>query len=69
MATHTINLTLTTEQVIHLNNALNEHLQANIDAISSEYFQSETSDLFKQCDALQTFIDTISNLVNGVQDA
>lgn len=68
MSQHTITLNLSTDQLTHLNDALNEHKQANIEAIASTSFQEEHSHLFKQCDALQVFIDTISDLVPEVSD-
>lgn len=65
MATHKISLELTTDQLTHLNNALNEHQQANLDALVTPGFRNERSDLLKQCEALQVFIDTIESIVNG----
>lgn len=69
MATHKISLELTTEQLIHLNTALNEHKQANLDALSSPGFENEYSGLFKQCEALQLFIDNIKSIVPEVSHA
>ena len=69
MATHKISLELTTEQLIHLNTALHEHKQANEDALAYHGFASEYPELFKQCEALQIFIDNIESIVPEVSNA
>ena len=69
MATHNINLQLTTDQVIHLNEALQEHYDCNIDALSSSTFASQFPALHKQCDALQVFMGSIKNIVSEVKHA
>lgn len=69
MATHKISLELTTQQLIHLNDALREHQQANDDALASNLFLEDHPALFQQCEALQIFIDTIKNIVTEVSDA
>lgn len=69
MALHNITFNLTTEQVIHLNDALNEHYSCNMDAMSSICFAEEAPTLQKQCEALQTLMDSISEIVSEVEDA
>ena len=69
MATHTINLELTTEQLIHLNDAMNDTYDCNADALQSDSFKDERLPLLRQCEALQTFIESIKNVVTGAQNA
>lgn len=70
MATHQISLTLTTEQLIHLNQAMNDTYDCNFDALQGENgFDNERLPLLRQCEALQTFMDSIKNIVSGVEDA
>lgn len=64
MPLHSITFQLTTEQVSHLNVALHEHRDCNIDAMGSSDFANEYPQLKKQCDALQILIDSIKNIVN-----
>ena len=65
----TIILTLTNEQLTHLNNAMLEHQNMNIDAIGSKSFQDDRSDLFKQCDAIQVFLDSVKNTLDESYNA
>ena len=69
MATHTINLELTTEQLIHLNNAMNDIYDCNADALQSASFKDERLPLLRQCEALQTFMESIKDTVAGVKNA
>lgn len=69
MVLHNINFSLTTEQVAHLNDALQEHYDANQDAMGSKGFESEYPALKKQCDALQIMINSIENIVSEVEHA
>lgn len=65
MATHTLTFNLTTEQVASLNSALNEHHEANTDAINSDAFtNSEISAFKKQCEALDVLINSIKRIVS-----
>lgn len=69
MAMHTINLELTTEQLIHLNKAMKDNYDCNFDALSSDSFKDERLPLLRQCEALQTFIESIKEVVAGAKDA
>lgn len=69
MTTHTITLELTTEQLVHLNDAMNEHYECNADALTTDSFKDERLPLIRQCEALQTFIDSIKHIVAGAKDA
>ena len=69
MAIHNINIQLTTEQVTHLNEALKEHYECNVDALASSAFASKYPALHMQCDALQTLMGSIKNIVSGVKHA
>lgn len=69
MVLHNINFKLTTEQVAHLNEALKEHYDCNIDAMESSSFESQYPALKKQCDALQILIHSIKNIVSEVEHA
>lgn len=69
MATHTINLELTTEQLIHLNNAMNDTYDCNADALQSSSFKDERLPLLRQCEALQTFMESIKDTVAGAKNA
>lgn len=67
MATHQITFNLTTEQVVNLNGALNEHYEANTDALSDggRGFNNEQISHFKQqCEALDVLISSIKNIVS-----
>ncbi len=66
MSIHSITFNLTTEQVNNLNSALNEHHEANTDAISSDglFSNNEMSNLKKQCEALDILISSIKNIVS-----
>lgn len=69
MILHDINFKLTTEQVAHLNEALKEHYDCNIDAMECSTFASQYPALKKQCDALQVLMDSIKNIVSEVEHA
>lgn len=69
MVLHNITFSLTTEQVAHLNDALQEHYDANQDALNSKGFENEYTALKKQCDALQIMINSIKNIVSEVDYA
>lgn len=69
MVLHDINFKLTTEQVAHLNEALKEHYDCNIDAMECSTFAIQYPALKKQCDALQVLMDSIKNIVSEVEHA
>ncbi len=69
MSTHNINIQLTTEQVIHLNEALKEHYDCNTDALASPSFAKQFPALHKQCNALQILMSSIKNIVSEVKHA
>ena len=69
MAIHKINLELTTQQLIHLNNAMNDIYDANADALSTAGFEDERLPLLRQCEALQTFMESIGDIVAGAKNA
>lgn len=69
MLLHNLNFKLTTEQVSHLNDALQEHYDCNQDALASKGFESEYPALKKQCDALQILIGSIKGIVSEVEHA
>ncbi len=69
MATHNINLQLTTKQLIHLNEAMNDSLDCNSDALDSAGFESQRPSLLAQCDALQVFINTLQEKLSEVNHA
>ncbi len=64
MASHTITLNVTTEQVLHLNSAISDILQCNLEAISSKSFEDELSPLLFQAEALNTFKKAINMLID-----
>ena len=67
MSTHSITFNLTTEQVINLNSALNEHYEANADAIADSgngFCDAQKSYFQKQCEALDVLINSIKNIVS-----
>lgn len=69
MVTHNINLQLTTKQLIHLNEAMNDSLECNTDALDSTGFENERPSLLAQCDALQVFINTLQAKLSEVSHA
>ncbi len=64
MAMHIINLNVTTDQLIHLNNAISDIIDTNIGAISSKSFRDELSPLLLQCEALNTFHTSIQKVLS-----
>ena len=69
MVLHNITFNLTTEQVAHLNVALKEHYDCNVDAMECSTFASQYPALSKQCDALQILMHSIKNIVSEVEHA
>ena len=69
MATHSINLQLTTEQLVHLNMAMNDSYDCNSDALDSEGFESQRPSLLAQCNAIQVFMDTIKHKLSEINHA
>lgn len=66
MATHTLTFNLTTDQVIALNSALDEHYEANADAIADSgtgFSDAQKSHFQKQCEALDVLINSIKKIV------
>lgn len=65
MATHSITFNLTTDQVTSLNSALNEHHDANTDALNDGGFSNDQISHFKkQCEALDVLISSIKKIVS-----
>lgn len=67
MAIHSLTFNLTTEQVISLNGALNEHYEANADALAdggTGFSDAQKSHFQKQCEALDVLISSIKNIVS-----
>ena len=69
MVTHNINLELTTEQLVHLNMAMNDIYECNFDALDSTGFENERPSLLAQCNAIQAFMDTIKHKLAEVGNA
>lgn len=64
MATHSLTFNLTTDQVVALSCALDEHYQANIDALEDGCHSDDALANFrKQCQALDVLINSIGKIV------
>jgi len=69
MATHNINFELTTEQLIHLNMAMNDNYDCLSDAVDTAGFEDQRPSLLAQCNAIQAFMDTIKHKLAEVGNA
>lgn len=69
MSHQTIILTLTDQQLRYLNDAMQDRQRMNVDAIASNLFAEDMSSLFKECDAIQVFLDSVQSTLDGAPNA
>lgn len=69
MSHKTVILTLTDHQLKYLNDAMQDRQKMNIDAIASNLFSEDMSLLFKECDAIQVFLDSVQSTLYGASNA